>query len=129
MNSFYKQLLKFLLFFLVTAGLFWLVYRDQNPADMLKMLRDDVNYFWIGVAIALGVASHVSRATRWQLLVRSMGYRLGFRNSFMGVMIGYFANMAIPRMGELTRCGVVHKYEKVPFSKLLGTVMVERVID
>ena len=50
-------------------------------------------------------------------------------NSFMGVMIGYFANLAIPRMGELTRCGVVSKYENVPFSKLLGTVVTERVFD
>lgn len=50
-------------------------------------------------------------------------------NSFMGVMIGYFANMAIPRMGEFTRCGVVSKYENVPFSKLLGTVVTERVFD
>ncbi|MDR0766813.1 MAG: flippase-like domain-containing protein [Odoribacteraceae bacterium] len=129
MNSFYKQLLKFFLFFLVTVFLFWLVYRDQDPAGILKMLREDVNYSWIVLAIVLGIASHVSRAMRWQLLVRSMDYRITFWNSFMGVMIGYFANMAIPRMGELTRCGVVHKYERVPFSKLLGTVVVERVID
>jgi hypothetical protein len=47
----------------------------------------------------------------------------------MGVMIGYFANLAIPRAGELTRCGVVSKYERVPFSKLLGTVVIERVLD
>jgi uncharacterized membrane protein YbhN (UPF0104 family) len=117
------------LFFIATAFLFWLVYRDQDPAELLKMLRDDVNYFWIVVAIVLGVLSHVSRAARWQLLARSMGYRMTFSNSFMGVMIGYFANLAIPRMGELTRCGVVSKYERVPFSKLLGTVVIERVFD
>jgi len=66
---------------------------------------------------------------RWQLLTASMGYKIRFWNSFMGVMIGYFANLAIPRIGELTRCGVVNKYEKVPFSNLLGTVVAERVID
>jgi uncharacterized membrane protein YbhN (UPF0104 family) len=129
MRPFYKQLLKFSLFFIVTALLFWLVYRDQDPAGMLKVLREDVNYLWVGVAIVLGILSHVSRAARWQLLARSMGYRISFANSFMGVMIGYFANIAIPRMGELTRCGVVHKYEGIPFSKLLGTVVIERVFD
>jgi uncharacterized membrane protein YbhN (UPF0104 family) len=129
MKPFYKQLLKFSLFFVVTASLFWIVYRDQDPAEMLGMLREDANYSWIGVAIVLGIASHVSRAVRWQLLARSMGYRITFWNSFMGVMIGYFANMAIPRMGELTRCGVVSKYEGVPFSKLLGTVVLERLVD
>ena len=103
-------------FFLFLAVLFWLVYRDQNWDELLTVLKEDVNYFWIGVACVMGIASHVSRALRWQLLTASMGYRISFGNSFMGVMIGYFANLAIPRMGEFTRCGVVSKYEEVPFS-------------
>jgi uncharacterized membrane protein YbhN (UPF0104 family) len=77
----------------------------------------------------MGIASHVSRAMRWQLVTASMGYHIGLGNSFMGVMIGYFANLAIPRIGEFTRCGVVSRYEKVPFSNLLGTVVAERLVD
>lgn len=129
MRPIYKQSIKFLLFLGVSAFLFWLVYRDQNWDDLLTVLREDVNYTWIWVACLMGIASHVSRALRWQMLAESMGYKIRFWNSFMGVMIGYFANLAIPRMGEFTRCGVVNKYENVPFSKLLGTVVTERVID
>lgn len=129
MRPFYKNVIKFFLFLGVSVFLFWLVYRDQNWEELLTVLKEDVNYFWIAVACVLGIASHVSRAMRWQLLTESMGYKIRFWNSFMGVMIGYFANLAIPRMGEFTRCGVVSKYEKVPFSKLLGTVVTERLID
>ncbi|MEG2277856.1 MAG: lysylphosphatidylglycerol synthase transmembrane domain-containing protein, partial [Odoribacter sp.] len=129
MRPIYKQTVKFLLFLGISVLLFWLVYRDQNWHDLLTVLREDVNYTWIGVACLLGIASHTSRAMRWQLLTDSMGYKISFWNSFMGVMIGYFANLAIPRMGEFTRCGVVNKYEQVPFAKLLGTVVTERVID
>ena len=129
MHPLVKNTIKFFLFLAVSAFLFWLVYRDQNWDELLTVLKEDVNYFWIGVACVMGIASHVSRALRWQLLTASMGYRISFGNSFMGVMIGYFANMAIPRMGEFTRCGVVSKYENVPFSKLLGTVVTERVFD
>ena len=129
MKPFYKQVIKFFAFLLVTVFLFWLVYRDQNFDDLMKVLRDDVDYTWIWVAIVFGLLSHVSRSLRWQMLTKSMGYRISFMNSFMGVMIGYFANMAIPRMGEFTRCGVVSEYENVPFSKLLGTVVTERVFD
>lgn len=129
MRPVYKNTIKFFLFLVVSVFLFWLVYRDQNFDELLKVLREDVNYTWIGVACVMGIASHVSRAMRWQMLTRSMGYKIRFWNSFMGVMIGYFANLAIPRMGEFTRCGVVSKYEKVPFSNLLGTVVTERVID
>jgi len=129
MKSIYKQIIKFVAFFVVSVFLFWLVYRDQQSAELMKVLREDVNYTWVWVAIGLGILSHVSRALRWQLLTRSMGYQISFPNSFMGVMIGYFANLAIPRMGEFTRCGVVSKYEQVPFSKLLGTVVTERLFD
>lgn len=124
-----KNTIKFFLFLAVSVFLFWLVYKDQNWKELLTVLREDVNYTWIWVACVMGIASHVSRAMRWQLLTSSMGYKVSFWNSFMGVMIGYFANLAIPRMGEFTRCGVVSKYEDVPFSKLLGTVVTERVID
>lgn len=129
MHPLVKNTIKFFVFLAVSALLFWLVYRDQNWDELLTVLKEDVNYFWIGVACVMGIASHVSRALRWQLLTCSMGYKISFWNSFMGVMIGYFANLAIPRMGEFTRCGVVSKYESVPFSKLLGTVVTERVID
>lgn len=129
MRPVYKNVIKFFLFLGVSVFLFWLVYRDQDWDKLLTVLKEDVNYFWVAVACVLGIASHVSRAMRWQLLTDSMGYKIRFWNSFMGVMIGYFANLAIPRMGEFTRCGVVSKYEKVPFSKLLGTVVTERVID
>ena len=129
MKPFYKQIIKFFAFLCVTVVLFWLVFRDQDPAELMKALREDVNYTWIWVAIGLGMLSHIRRSLRWQMLTKSMGYKISFMNSFMGVMIGYFANLAIPRMGELTRCGVVSKYENVPFSKLLGTVVTERVFD
>lgn len=129
MSPVYKRALKFFAFLGVTVFLFWLVYRDQNWDNLLTVLKDDVDYKWVWLAIIMGILSHVSRAMRWQLLTRSMGYKISFWNSFMGVMIGYFANIAIPRMGEFTRCGVVNRYENVPFSKLLGTVVTERVID
>lgn len=129
MKPFLKQTLQFLAFFAVTVFLFWLVYRDQDPETLLRVLKEDVDYTWVWVAIVMGMLSHVVRALRWKQLAVSMGYTISLPNSFMGVMIGYFANLAIPRMGEFTRCGVVSKYEQIPFSKLLGTVVAERVFD
>lgn len=125
----YKRIVKFFVFFGITSLLFWLVYRNQNWSEAEKILKEDVDYTWIWVAIGMGLLSHLCRALRWQLLTRSMGYNIRLANSFMGVMIGYLANIALPRMGEFTRCGVVSKYERVPFSKLFGTVVAERVID
>ena len=96
---------------------------------MGQILKEEVNYFWVWVAVLLGLASHTARALRWLQLADSMGYRISFWNSFMGIMTGYLSNIALPRMGEFSRCAVVSKYEDVPFAKLLGTVLTERIID
>ena len=32
-------------------------------------------------------------------------------------------------MGEVSRCGVLTRYEKISFTKLFGTVVAERLID
>ena len=44
-------------------------------------------------------------------------------------MIGYIANLILPRLGEASRPGILTKYEKMPFDKLFGTVIAERVAD
>ena len=63
------------------------------------------------------------------MLLDPLGYHPKLSNTFFAVMIGYFANMALPRLGEVTRCGVLRKYEKIPMNKSIGTVIVERSID
>ncbi len=108
--------------------LFWLVYKDQ-PWDKIIKALEDANYFWIFISLILGILSHVSRAMRWRLLILPLGFKLRRINAFFAVMVMYLSNTAIPRSGEIARCGVIKKYEKVPFSKLLGTVVVERVFD
>jgi uncharacterized membrane protein YbhN (UPF0104 family) len=124
-----KRIVRIFLFFIVSVVLFWLVFRDQDWQEMGNVLKKEVHYGWIWAAVVLGLASHVARSLRWVLLAGSMGYRISFWNSFMGVMTGYLSNIALPRMGEFTRCAIVSKYEKVPFANLLGTVVTERIID
>ncbi|MCF8368201.1 MAG: flippase-like domain-containing protein [Bacteroidales bacterium] len=87
------------------------------------------NYWWVFLSILIGIFSHISRAIRWKLLLEPMGYNPGIKNTFFAVMIGYFANMALPRLGEVTRCGILARYEKIPMQKSFGTVVTERGLD
>jgi uncharacterized protein (TIRG00374 family) len=96
---------------------------------MKKVLRNDVNYFWVWVSLIIGIFSHISRAMRWNLLIEPLGSKPGLLNTFLAVMTGYLMNLVIPRMGEISRCGVLSKYEKISFPRLIGTVVTERVID
>ncbi len=122
------NILKFIAFVGIGILLFWLAYRDQDINEIKHALHD-ANYFWIGISLLLGIMSHISRAMRWKLLIKPLGYKPKTLNLFFAVMIMYLANLAFPRLGEVSRCGVIKKYEKISFSSLFGTVFIERIID
>lgn len=73
--------------------------------------------------------SHWVRALRWRLLMEPLGYKPNSINVYMAVLIGYLANLALPRLGEVSRCGILAKYEKIPFNKSFGSVISERAVD
>ena len=75
------------------------------------------------------IAESFHRALRWRLLINSLGYNSSTSNTFFAVMIGYLTNLALPRLGEVLRCTVLARYEKIPAEKLIGTVILERLID
>ncbi len=128
MNKTIKKIIQTVIFFSVGIVIFWLVYRKQDMA-VLKDALLHADYFWIFISLILGLLSHISRAMRWNLLIYPLGYKPKVINSFFSVMIMYLSNMAIPRSGEIVRCGVLGKTENIPVSKLLGTVFTERIID
>lgn len=105
-----------------------MVYRDQNTDDILASIKN-VNFYWIFLSLFFGLLSHISRTIRWNLLIEPLGKKPRTINTFLAVMVGYFANLALPRMGEISRCGIISKYEDISFSKLVGTVVLERVLD
>lgn len=121
--------IKFLAFFLIGILIFWMVYKDQDISRLKNILTNDVNYFWVVVSLFLGLISHISRTIRWNLIIEPLGHKPGMLNTFLAVMVGYLMNLALPRMGEISRCGVLARYEKMPFTKLVGTVVLERLID
>jgi glycosyltransferase 2 family protein len=121
-----------LLFFLSIGALFiWLFVKDLTPEQLTEIFTSfkSAQYGWVALAIFISLISHVIRTLRWQMLLQPLGYNAGFWNVFMSLMIGYFANLALPRLGEVTRCGILAKYEPVPFQKSFGTVVAERAFD
>ncbi len=123
--------LKFAFFLGLGLLIIWLSLKDLTSVERTQIMHSfrTANYYWVVLAIILGICSHLVRAARWVLFFEPMGFKPRFKVTFYAVMIGYFANMAFPRLGEVTRCGILSKYEKVPFEKALGTVVTERAID
>ncbi len=124
-----QKILQVLFFFTIGIIIFWLIYKDQDIHMIKSVLKNDVNYVWVWISLIIGVLSHISRAVRWNLLIEPLGSKPRLLNTFSSVMIGYIMNLVIPRMGEVTRCGVLARYEKISFAKLIGTVVTERIMD
>jgi len=89
----------------------------------------DANYLWVVFSIIVATFANLVRALRWRLLIEPLGVKPSIKNVFGAVMIGYLANFAFPRLGEITKCGVLKKTDNASFESLIGTVLVERASD
>ena len=90
----------------------------------------NATYSWVFLSLIMGILSHLSRAMRWRIMLETLGHKPKMSNTFFAVMIGYMANYApIPRLGEASRCGILSRYENIPFTESFGTVIAERLID
>ena len=113
---------------MVGLVLLWLVFRKIDVKEVAAEIGS-ARYEWLLLSVILGVFSHIARAMRWNILIRSLGHKTDTPTTFYAVMVGYLANMAFPRLGEVTRCGVLAKKKGIPFNALFGTVISERVFD
>lgn len=100
-----------------------------DDKQQISSALDKARYGYIIPAVSMLLFSHWLRAIRWRLIIEPLGYAPSKRNTFFAVMVGYLANQAVPRLGEVLRCSTLTRYEKIPLDKLLGTVILERTID
>lgn len=125
-----KQALRFVFFLGLGIGLLYLAFVNLNlDYNKVKAGFKSANYFWIGAALIISLTSHWFRALRWNQMLEPLAKKPTSLQSFNAVMIGYLFNFAIPRMGEVSRCGILYRTNRIPVNQSLGTVVVERVFD
>jgi len=126
-----STILQYLFFFGLGIFLVWWSIKDIDANSWLQIkdaLRNARLFLIVPVFIVL-VSSHYVRALRWRLLIEPLGYRPATMNTFFSVLIGYLTNMAVPRLGEIMKCTMLSRFEKIPTEKLIGTIILERIID
>lgn len=131
MNKKILGLFKYVFFLGLGVFLVWWSLQKVSPDDWEKIKFALLNArYWLIVPVVVALlASHYSRAIRWKILMEPMGYHPRISNTYLAVLIGYMANLAFPRLGEVLKCTVLARYEKVPADKLVGTIVAERVFD
>lgn len=122
------SLIQYVLFLALGIFLLWLTLRKSNWEE-IKTDITTANFIFLVPATIMLLMSHLSRAVRWKILMEPLGYKPKLLNTFFSVMIGYWANLAVPRLGEVLKCTILGRYEKVPADKLVGTIVAERAFD
>jgi uncharacterized protein (TIRG00374 family) len=120
------------LFFIALGFLFvWLTVKDIKEEEWTHIKYSLVNARrWVIVPVlGMLILSHYIRALRWKILMEPLGYKPSTFNTWAAVMIGYLVNAGVPRLGEVVKCSLLAKYENVQADKLVGTIVIERVID
>ncbi len=128
MRSFILKTLKFLGFLAFGVILMYFAFKGINFGKMLEDLKS-ANYWWILLSLFFAFLAYLARAYRWNLLIEPLNHRPPFLSTLYSLMVGYLANFAFPRIGEITRCASLAKKEKIPVDKLIGTVIIERAVD
>lgn len=123
------DIIKYSLTLSLAAFLLWYVYRDLSIQEIFSYF-DEINYNWLALSIVIALISHYLRAYRWNLLLEPLGYDyLKSGRTFIAVMVGYFANNLVPRLGEVTRCGILKRNDGVAMTSAFGSVVAERALD
>ncbi|MEP6677048.1 MAG: lysylphosphatidylglycerol synthase transmembrane domain-containing protein [Ferruginibacter sp.] len=131
MNKRLLNILKYVIFLGGGAFLVWWQFH-QMTADQEKKFIYAITHakYWVLIpVIIMALASHLSRSIRWRILIEPLGYKPSIFNTFCATMVGYLANSFLPRLGEIIKCTMLGKYEKIPAQKLIGTIVVERIFD
>ncbi len=114
---------------LIAGALLFYMYRDFDFSEAKRILLHEMNAWWLIASLIPITLSHVMRGLRWLITLEPLGYRPKKGNSIDSIFIAYASNILIPRVGEVSRCAVLNRYDGVPFSKALGTLVAERLVD
>lgn len=115
---------------LILGGvLFFLVFRSIDFSDFYARLNE-LNFYWIYLSMFISIFEHIIRAYRWNLMMEVGGNKKF--STFVTtnvIIISYFFALLIPRFNDVVRCYLISKTNQINFSKSLGSVVSERIID
>lgn len=124
-------ILQYIIFLGGGIFLVWWQLKNMTGAERIEFNTafKNANYWVVLPVVIMSVLSHLSRGMRWKILMQPLGYTPKLKNVFAALMVGYLANSAIPRLGEILKCTLLARYEKLRVDNLVGTILVERTFD
>ena len=115
--------------FVLGLGILWWMYRGTDWSDFGHYVLHEMNWWWMLLSLAFGILPQMARAWRWKMALEPLGEHPRRTSCIDAIFMSYAASLVIPRVGEVTRCGTLKTADGVSFTKSLGTVVTERLVD
>ncbi len=128
-DTWLKKLLRYGVPLVVTVGLCWTLFRNQDIGSMLETIREKCDWKWIWFTLGLSTFSHVIRAMRWRIQLQGIGIKIGLYPVVLSIFGCYAVNLVFPRLGELWRTGYIAQRQGAPFDKVFGSMVADRLAD
>ena len=125
----WRSILKIVLPLALGGAILWWMYRGFDWATLSLALTSGMDWTWMWLSFPFGILAQVFRALRWRQALRPLGEHPRLHTSINAIFLSYASSLVVPRMGEVLRCGVLKRYDGVSFSRGVGTVVTERVVD
>ena len=129
MKHLLKIILQISLPFVLGFGILWWMYRATDWHEFMQCVTHDMNWVWMLLSLAFGILPQMARAWRWRMALAPLGEHARRTSCTDAIFMSYAASLVIPRVGEVTRCGTLKKSDGISFTKSLGTVVTERLVD
>ena len=121
--------LKILMPLLLGGAILYWMYRGEDWQNIKYVMMHEMNWTWMLLSFPFGILAQMFRGWRWQQTLDPLGEKTRSSVIINAVFMSYAASLAIPRIGEFTRCGILKRWDGVSFPKALGTVVTERAVD
>lgn len=128
-NKTLKKTLNITLPFVLGGAILWWMYRDTDFKAMEETVLHNMNWGWMLFSLVFGISAQMFRGIRWKQTLEPMGENPRTIDCIHAVFISYASSLIVPRSGEISRCGILAKYDGTSFLRALGTVVTERIID
>ena len=124
-NKLFRKILLgilFLVFFL------WLAFEGFDSKKFIEIFQK-VEWPPIFFSSFLVMLAHFLRSVRWKYLLRKSNKKISNFESFAALIVGYFVNSFIPRMGEFARAFFLKKISGTSSVASLSCIVIDRILD
>lgn len=123
-----KRILHLTAVVVLTIAFVWLFLQNSNLSDVWRIMRQ-TSIVWFAVGLLVNFSALIFRTFRWRTLIDPRNPP-GFYPTFFANTVGYMLSTVLPiRAGDVVRPALLARRTSVRFSRALGTVLTERLLD